>query len=195
MDTSTSSSLRIKDIISKDLISLSLIFEEKVQVDTVKVKVVKQSDNSSVEIGEIKAEKDAKNADTVKVMFTSDLEWSTSYKLTVISATSESGKNIKEWVDAIREFATPIKPPVAVPAKSPKESTMTLNAPDNANAVLSTQSAVPTPAKVNVAPPIAPKKIELSEASSLPVTGMNPFFLLIIALPVAFLFLVKRKQV
>ena len=74
MDTSTSSSLRIKDIISKDLISLSLIFEEKVQVDTVKVKVVKQSDNSSVEIGEIKAEKDAKNADTVKVMFTSDLE-------------------------------------------------------------------------------------------------------------------------
>jgi methionine-rich copper-binding protein CopC len=84
------SSLHIKDIISKDLNSISLVFGEKVQVDTVKVKIVKQSDNSSVDVGEVTAENDAKMIDTLKITFTNDLEGSTSYKLTVISATSES---------------------------------------------------------------------------------------------------------
>ncbi len=188
--------LHIKDIISKDLSSLNLVFGEKVQVDTVKVKVVKQSDNSSVDVGDITAEKDAKMIDTVKISFTSDLEGGTSYKLTVISATSESWKNIKEWVDAIKEFATPIKAPVAVAQNKPTESTMTLNAPDNKSAVLSTATPTPTPVPTKtVTPPVTPPAVEVPKAPSLPVTGMNPLFLLIIALPVALLFLVKRRSV
>ncbi len=182
---------------------IQISFTDSVMTDSVLVRINKQSDNSSLLTQSIVSSQTGSLTDKVLTVNLRDaLEENSSYRLTVISAISENGVNIKEGVDAVQEFSTEI---FDVPE--------TLNAPTNENAVLTSESTGTTTSSTVVAPlpeisagstgaalsesgssTSTGETMLVDEADALPATGVNPLILLVFVLPIVILFAMKRRR-
>lgn len=188
--------LSLESITPRDTTHIDVEFSSPVNLSTLKLKIVKQVDNSAVKILSLSGL--AEDAFTTRINLETELTAGTAYTLTVISAVGEDGSVIRDGALALREFITP----------SPLlQYVDVLNAPSNPSAVLvQTGNANPptsikpvdVPAPVKVTTPVTnptsvvtPTPVK-PEATELPLTGMNPFFLLLIVVPIAYIFL-KRK--
>jgi hypothetical protein len=173
-----------------DDMHLQVTFSESVDLDTLKLNIKKQSDNSTLRFATITPVTDRPG--TVEVTLESQFEEGSAYTLTIVSAIGESGAVIKDGALALKDFITPI--PL-------KKYEVVMNAPSNPNAVLAqtgtTNTVTVTPAPVEpavvpVVPKVEPPKTAPTVTEELPLTGMNPLYILILSLPLV-LFIMRRK--
>ncbi len=154
---------------------IRVVFTEAVDIESITLKITKQTDNSNLRIASITWVTDAPEA--VDVTLDDELVESNSYSVTAIAAVGISGATITDGALAIKDFATP----------SPlKKSQVILSAPTNPNAV-TIKSSTTKPKTQEI-----PKKDVLVPTDELPLTGMNPFFLIAIILPLTY-FLLRRR--
>lgn len=156
---------------------LMVNFNQEVIQESVRIRVTKQSDGSNVKIDTLTW---ATSGDkkTVAVVFSDLLEPNTTYKITIVSAISQSGVVIKDGADALYEFST---------SSTLKRSTPILNAPANPNAVIVTT-------KTGSENTLTGTNAEKQQIEELPLTGMNPALFLLIALLIAFWIVSLRKK-
>ncbi len=160
-----------------DDMHIRVVFTEAVEIESITLTLSQQSDNSTLRIKSITWVVDAPEA--VDVTLEDTLDESTSYSVTAIAAVGVSGSTITDGALAIKDFVTPV--PL-------KKSQVVLSAPPNPNAVIvKTWSTDVKPKPTEV-----PKKETPTPTEELPLTGMNPLFLLIIILPLTF-FLLRRR--
>jgi hypothetical protein len=123
-NTDTIAELSLKTVTVLDSASMRVSFSDNVDLSSLVLKIVKQSDSSSVSIDDIIEVADT--PDSVDVILKDELEEGSSYTLTVLAAIGTSGSTIIDGAGALREFVTP----------SPlKKASATLNAPPNPSAV------------------------------------------------------------
>lgn len=180
------SNLSVKSVKVIDDAHIQVIFSEDIDVSSVKVQLVKQSDHSSFRVMGYTGVVSTPSA--VEISLNSNLQEGTSYSITVLSVLGKSGTTISDGALALKDFITPI------PLK--KSAPPTLNAPSNPNAVTAITGSV-SPEKTVSGSVLAvsgsgseDKKPETP--SELPLTGANPLFLLLAILPLSYLFLRKR---
>ncbi len=167
---------------------LDITFSLPVSLDTLKLKIVKQSDASSVKIVSLSGS--VENPSIIQVTLETVLLPGTAYTLTVVSAVGDDGSVIRDGALALKDFVTPSPLPVYVAI---------LSAAPNPNAVLvKTGSETPQPVLTTkeiptVTPPVVVKKDPKVEIKELPLTGMNPLFLLIVIFPLV-LFILRKKK-
>ena len=174
--------LSVKDVKVLDSTTVRVTFSDSIDLTSMVLKISKQSDNASVTMSDMTWVLDT--PESVDIMLSDDLEEGSSYTLTVQAAISLAGATIIDGAGALREFVTP----------SPlKKSNPKLNAPANAWAVMASsgKTVVSTPEKTPVILP-PPMKKEPVPTEELPLTGMNPLFFLVLALPLAYIAL--RRQ-
>ncbi|MDD2694041.1 MAG: hypothetical protein PHY14_03845 [Candidatus Gracilibacteria bacterium] len=185
----TIASLKVTSVDTVDNFRLNVIFSERVNLDTVKLKITKQSDNSTLKIASLTGS--IEDSSMVGVNLDTELQEGTAYTLTVISVVAESGAVITDGALAIRDFITP-----TILQKSDES----LNAPTNPNAVMTTSTGLtPTTSGLPNLRPVDSTSETATGATpvvpvteELPLTGMNPFFFLVVILPLAFLLMRKR---
>lgn len=169
---------------------ISVTFSSPVDLTTLKLKIIKQSDNSALKILSLSGVMNTPT--TTRINLETNLIPSTAYTLTVISAVGNDGSVIRDGALALKEFVT---------SASLQKYEDILNAAPNPNAILVQSGMNPVPSVVTPAPKTTPiptispviKKDPILVVKELPLTGMNPFFLLIIILPLV-LFFVRRKR-
>lgn len=185
--TQVTNNLSIVSVIPIDDMHIRLTFSEDITPESVKIQLTKQSDHTNIRIDSLTGVTDTPNSVTASLM--SPLQEGSSYSVTILAAIAKSGSMISDWALAIKDFITPI------PLK--KSNPPTLNAPSNPNAVVANSGNI-TPVQNNsitvvsqsgasVKPPV--KELPPKE---LPLTGMNPLFLLLLILPFSYFFLKKR---
>lgn len=186
-----STPLSVTSVKVTDNKNIRINFSEEIDAESVVLKILKQSDNSTVKLDSITLSPDSKTS--VDVVLDDPLVEASSYTLTVIAGIAKSGSTITDGAAALQDFITPSPLKVA--------SDVVLNAPSNPNAVItptsdtktatqSTQTIVPERQE----PVKTPVKVETpAPTEELPLTGPNSLFFLIIALPLAYIFL-KRKS-
>ncbi len=156
---------------------IRVVFTEAVDIESITLKITKQTDNSNLRIGSITWVTDAPEA--VDVTLDDELVEANSYSVTAIAAVGISGSTITDGALAIKDFATP----------SPlKKSQIVLSAPTNPNAVTVKPLSSTTKSKTQE----IPKKDVPVPTNELPLTGMNPFLLIAIILPLTY-FLLRRR--
>lgn len=177
-----STELSVKSVNVMDSKKVRIAFSDGIDMTSIVLKISKQSDNSSVVISELIWVKDI--LDSVDVILESDLEEGSSYTLTVQAAIWTSGSTIIDGAGALKEFVTP----------SPlKKAEVVLSAPVNPAAVIVKEdekeiTSAKTPTVVTPLEEESPVPTE-----ELPLTGMNPFFFLLLALPFAYILLRKKS--
>lgn len=177
---STGPSLSLATVKVIDNQHIRVVFTEAVEVDTVTLKVNKQSDNSTIRINILTGVTDAPEA--VDLTLGDDLIEGGSYSITAIAAVGISGSTITDGAEALKDFSAP------VPLK--KFSTSLGAAPNPAAVIVKetkTETKDPTPVKEEPVKETIPTPTE-----ELPLTGMNPIFLLLLAIPVSY-FLLRRR--
>lgn len=187
INTATETTLSLVSLNPVDTLHVNVTFSEAVDIKTMRLKIAKQSDNSTLRIASLTGS--TQDSSTVVVTLETDLqEWS-AYTLTVVSAIGQSGAVITDGALALRDFITPV--PL-------KKYEIEMNAPSNPNAVLvqsatwvSSASGLPNLRPVNTA---TGKEQAIPPSKELPLTGMNPLFLLFLILPITFFF-VRKKTV
>jgi hypothetical protein len=181
-----STELRLDAVKVIDSKTVRLSFSDGIDMTSVVLKIIKQSDNASIAIKEIWPIE--WSPDIIDVFLDDELEEGSSYTLTVQAAIGTSGSTIIDGAGALKEFVTPSPLTRATPL---------LNAPPNPAAVLVDEdNTVDTPK------PITPKPVEpevIQEETpvpteELPLTGMNPFLFLLVIFPIAYIFLRKRSH-
>lgn len=172
--------LAVKAIKVSDDMHIRVVFSEAVEVATVKMKLVKQSDGTTIAVNSLTGVDLA--PDSVDIVVDSALNEGNAYTLTTISAVGISGSTITDWALAVKDFITP------VPLK--KSAPVVFNAPSNPTAILVKTGAVAT--KSTASGTVEVKKEKVVPTEELPLTGMNPLFLLFLALPLAYFSLRKR---
>lgn len=177
--------LELKSLKVTDSRTVNVLFSEDIDPTSIVLKISKQSDNSTIQVTEVKPIKDS--PDSIAVHLEDDLEEGTSYTMTVLAVVGISGSTITDGASALKEFVTP----------SPlKKAIATLNAPANPNAV----KAVDTPPKKDTVGPSVKEDTpteemieeEIVPTEELPLTGMNPLLFFLVALPLAYIFLRKK---
>ena len=174
--------LSVKTVKVLDSSTVRVTFSDSIDLTSMVLKISKQSDNTSVTISDMTWVLDA--PESVDIMLSDELEEGSSYTLTVQAAISISGATIIDGAGALREFVTP----------SPlKKSNPKLGAAANPWAVMvnTGKTVISSPEKNAVVVTKASKK-EPIPTEELPLTGMNPLFFLIFALPLAYIAL--RRQ-
>ncbi|MBP9812270.1 Ig-like domain-containing protein [Candidatus Gracilibacteria bacterium] len=164
-------------------------FSEAIDSDSVVLKVMKQSDNTTIKLDAISAIADSPQS--VEITLDDTLVEASSYTLTVIAGIGVSGSTITDGASALQDFITPS------PLKVFGEEV--LNAPSNPNAVLTdppktTTQNTPTKASGSATPPpIREVEATPTPTEELPLTGPNSLFFLLLSIPLAYFFL-KRKS-
>ena len=184
--TTTNNNLSVKSVKVIDDTHVQILFSEDIDVSSVKVQLVKQSDHSSFRISSYTGVTATPSA--VEITLNSNLQEGTSYSITVLSVVGKSGATISDGALALKDFITPI------PLK--KSAAPVLNAPSNPNAVMvNSGSVTATQSTLSVSPSTngtgATEKNK-ETPSELPLTGMNPLILLLVILPISYFFLRKR---
>ncbi len=166
---------------------MNVSFSSPVEIDTLKLKITKQGDNSTLKIMSLSGSKTDDHV--VDIVLGTDLQQGSAYTLTAVSAIGKDRSVIKDGALALKDFVTPI------PLKTPETE---MSAAPNPNAVLvKTGSTTPVPTVSPTTTPtpqptVTKKPDVVVPAKELPLTGMNPLFLLIIVLPIAYIFTRKR---
>ena len=184
--TDTSTELSLKSVSVIDSKKVRITFSDGIDMTSIVLKISKQSDNSSVSIGDMALVKDM--PESVDLILSDDLEEGSSYTLTVQAAIGTSGSTIIDGAGALKEFVTP----------SPlKKANLVLNAAANPGAVLSNNGIKATP---DGTPPDAeevPQEVAVETplpTEELPLTGMNPLIFLVLVLPFAYILLQKKNS-
>lgn len=158
---------------------IDVTFSQPIVISTLRIMLENQLTRDVISV---KWYQETNDANTARVEFASEMSVSTSYKMTVSTATATTGETIVAWVNAIREFTTPEK----------FESTIdnqTLSAPANTSATTATQKpSVETKVETKTETKVeAPKNSETKEKesektekiseknSTLPETGMGMY--------------------
>lgn len=105
------SSFAIKSANALDNKTLELEFSSALWATPVTVKITKTTDNSEVAVASVA--NDATNPAKALVKVLTVLDPSSTYSVTVLTASDASGNNIKQWVDGIKEFTTLATLPVS----------------------------------------------------------------------------------
>ncbi len=190
--TTSTASVAIVSVKAIDDMKIRATFTDDMDIASVRAKLTKQSDSSAIRVLSVTGVTDMPNA--VDVLLASSIQEGSAYILTIISGVSTDGRAITDGALAIKDFITPV--PL-------KKAEIVLNAPMNPNAVSTTTPVVvatgtATLAKTGMAliPPTAPKSttgaLSVAETKELPLTGMNPFLLLIVAFIGTYFFVRKR---
>ncbi len=160
--------------------SITLVFNQAVRVDTVRVRIVDQETNESVKISSIT---ESTTSGSLAVINTASvLTAGASYVLTITSAFSLTDMTIKAGIDSIREFTVP----VSLPGTS-------LNAPSNPSAVLAGSTPASGPKTLILSGSATPTKA-IIQNESLPATGMPTVIIIILAAISALGLLMIRKK-
>lgn len=179
-------------VIPEDNLHVQVRFSEPVDLLTAKLKLTKQSDNSTLKIASLTG---GSQENIIVMNLETELQEGSAYTLTVVSAVGESGSVIRDWALALRDFVTPV--PL-------KQYEIVVNAPPNPNAVIvgsvetgsvvdtTVQNTNSTIASSSGAPASTGANVQIPVSQELPLTGMNPLYFLILVLPIAF-FLTKRR--
>ncbi len=186
--TQVANNLSIVSVTTVDDMHIRLTFSEDITPESVKIQLTKQADHTNIRIDSLTGVTDSPASVTVSLM--SPLQEGSSYSVTVLSAIAKSGSMISDGALAIKDFITPI------PLK--KSNPPVLNAPSNPNAVvansgtikpLQNNSGITDNSQKSLSGTTIVKEIPPKE---LPLTGMNPLFLLLLILPFSYFFLKKR---
>lgn len=178
----TVSDLSVKTVKVLDDKHIRVVFTESIDVESVTLKIAKQSNNSAIRINVLTWVTDAPEA--VDLTLEDLLTEGSAYSVTVLAAVGTSGSTITDGAQALKDFVTP--DPL-------KKSTPTLSAPPNPAAVISTSTG-----EDEKTPPLEvkkpePKKETPTPTDELPLTGMNPLWMFILILPFAYIILRKRS--
>lgn len=179
--------LLVETIKVEDDAHVTVVFNQDIIRESVRVRISKQSDESNVRIESFTGGTDARS---VSVILADTLNFDTAYKMTIISAISEDGIIIKDGADGIKEFTTPVD------LKKYEEAPIVLNAPNNPNAVLVASSgSTDTVASSGTNLP-KPATVTPSETTDeLPLTGMDSTIFIAIAAALGLILILRRRTV
>ncbi len=177
--------LLVETITTVDDSHITLVFNQDIIRESVRVRIAKQSDESGIRIESFTGGADDKS---INVSLSDPIETSTSYKMTIISAISDAGIIIKDGADGIKEFTTPT---------TLKKYNLALNAPSNPSAVLATGSQVGSRSSgATMTPTTVKKETPPSDTTAeLPLTGIDPTLFVILAAAIALLLISRRQRV
>ncbi len=181
VESDISTELTLKSVSVIDSKKIRITFSDAIDMTSIVLKISKQSDNGSIAINDMVPVKDI--PESVDLILTADLEEGSSYTLTVQAAIGTSGSTIIDGAGALKEFVTPSPLKKAIPV---------LNAPTNPSAVLSDDEIKVTPDEED--PVLTPDEETPVPTEELPLTGMNPFIFLLLALPFAYIILRKKSS-
>ena len=158
--------------------TVGLEFNQAIQIDSLRVRIIDQATNESVRIASITGS----TAATMAMVKTSTaLTAGASYVLTITSALSTTEMTIKAGIDSIREFSVPVTLKGA-----------SLNAPSNPSAVISGSGAAKPNMTQSGSASGSITKPEDTEA--LPATGTPTTLLIVLAALAASALLFVRKR-
>lgn len=189
----TSAALLLDGVMTPDIQSVALTFNQSIRIESIRVRVIDQATNESVKISSITG---SSNKSVATIITASPLTPGASYVLTITSALSDTNQTIKAWVDSIREFTVPLNIPGIV-----------LNAPANPSAVIAATNTAtvapkpttPTPTTptpvVPVTPPVVTETpVVPQDVPALPVTGAPTVIMILMAGLIAYSLLRLRKK-
>jgi hypothetical protein len=176
--------LLVAEIMPVDDSHITLVFNQDIIRESVRVRVTKQSDESNVRIESFTGGKDNKS---INITLADTIDTSTSYKMTIISAISDAGIIIKDGADGIKEFTT---------ATTLKKYSLTLSAPTNPTAIMTVASKSGTLSSGTTMKPVSAKKeIPPSETTTeLPLTGVDSTLFMILAGAIALFIIARRRR-
>ncbi len=160
-----------------DAMTVGLEFNQAIQIDSLRVRIIDQATNESVRIASITG---SSTPNIAKIQTSTALTAGASYVLTITSALSTTDMTIKAGIDSIREFSVPVTLKGA-----------SLNAPSNPTAVITASGATKVPMKQSGS---ASGTIVKSSDETLPATGTPTTILIILAALSAFALLFVRKR-
>lgn len=170
----------------EDDMHVRLDFTENIVIESVRIRIAKQTDGTNIKVESLTGIIDQPNATYVTLVDL--LEAGEAYTITVISALSDKGVTITEWTDALSEFSAP--DPL-------KESMVVFNAPPNPSAT-TTESVVEPVEEVEdttvAADTATTDEPPVPKSEELPLTGMNPIFFLIASAVLAFAIITLRRK-
>lgn len=159
--------------------SITLVFNQAVRADTVRVRIIDQETNESVKILSI-TESTTSGALAI-INTTTALTAGASYVMTITSAFSLTDMTIKAGIDSIREFTVPVSLPGA-----------SLNAPSNPSAILAGDTPGSKTLILSGAATTVPQVTVQNEA--LPATGIPTMIIIVLAAISALGLLMIRKR-
>ena len=176
--TTEDTPLLLSTVSVTDAMTVGLEFNQAIQIDSLRVRIIDQATNESVRIASITGSTTA-NIATVKT--STALTAGASYVLTITSALSTTEMTIKAGIDSIREFSVPVTLKGA-----------SLNAPSNPSAVIAGSGATkPTMTQSGSASGSMTKP---QDTEALPATGTPTTILIILAAISASALLFVRKR-
>lgn len=174
----TESPLLLSTVSVTDAMTVGLEFNQAIQIDSLRVRIIDQATNESVRIASITG---STTPSMAMVQTSTALTAGASYVLTITSALSTTEMTIKAGIDSIREFSVPVTLKGA-----------SLNAPSNPSAVISGSGAAkPTMTQSGSASGTTTKP---EDTEALPATGTPTTLLIILAALSASALLFVRKR-
>jgi LPXTG-motif cell wall-anchored protein len=160
-----------------DAMTVGLEFNQAIQIDSLRVRIIDQATNESVRIDSITG---STTPHLAMVKTSTALTAGASYVLTITSALSTTELTIKAGIDSIREFSVPVTLKGAA-----------LNAPSNPNAVIAASGSM---TKLTATQSASGSMMKPSDTEALPATGTPTTLLIILAAISAFALLFVRKR-
>lgn len=187
--STSTASVFVVSVKALDELHARATFSDDMDISSVRAKLTKQSDSSVIRVVSLTGVTDVPNA--VDITLATPIQEGSAYVLTIVSGVSTDGRAIRDGALAIKDFITPV--PL-------KKAELVLNAPPNPNAVTSSSAITGTttvPPKTTVAPVVPPKNgtggvASVAITKELPLTGMNPFLLILFAFAVTYFFVRKK---
>lgn len=176
--------LLVESITTPDDAHIILQFNQPIIQESVRARITKQMNESNVRIESFTWGADNQS---IQIILSDILEADTAYKMTVISAISDGGIIIKDGADGLKEFTTPKDLARFAPE-------IVLNAPNNPNAVVITATGGENTQASSGVVTEEPKLVS-ETAEELPLTGIDTTLFVIIASVLAFILIVRRRQV
>ncbi len=162
-----------------DAMTVGLEFNQAIQIDSLRVRIIDQATNESVRIASITGSTTPRLA---VIKTSTALTAGASYVLTITSALSTTEMTIKAGIDSIREFSVPVTLKGA-----------SLNAPSNPNAVIAASGSMTKPT-LTQSGSASGSMAKPSDTEALPATGTPTTLLIILAAISAFALLFVRKR-
>ncbi len=176
--TQTETPLLLDTVIATDATTVTLVFNQAIRIDSLRVRIIDQATNEAVRVASITG---ATSPMTAVVRTATPVTAGASYILTITSALSTTDLTIKAGIDSIREFAVPVTLKGA-----------SLNAPSNPTAVIASASG--TTPKVMTQSGKTQSGTVVPDEATLPATGTSTTIMIILAGIVALWLLVVRKR-
>lgn len=171
---------------------INVVFNDQIDASTIRVSIQNQITNESFSPSQTRIK--TGNSNIIELLFASDLNTSTTYKLTIISAISKNGKTISAGVDAVKEFITPQDfPKIATPVISQQNTSQAQNTSSVSGSVEAINNEWKNQtgnvsgeniwtSQSTTDDKNTPKPLPSSNAKELPTTGAEVFIFLIFSI-------------